>query len=140
MTRLGKTSRPLPVAPAPALTLPAPLSGLLLALLLVLLLVGPAEAARAQSTGDDGQLIDRVVAIVNQEAVTYSELNTRVALITRQLGERNQPIPLPDQLQKQVLKANQKLTPLPHLVVVKKVEKLTSILVVNQMVMKLLWV
>ena len=118
------TTRPFPVARAPKPTagqrpssvtgpallslplLPFPLralSSLLLALFLALLLATPAGPARAQSTGDDGQLIDRVVAIVNQEAVTFSELTTRVALISRQLGERNQPTPAADELRKQVL-------------------------------------
>ena len=63
-----------------------------------------APAAQAQpSARNEGQLIDRIVAIVNQEAVPYSELQTRVALITRQLNERNQLPPPADQLERQVL-------------------------------------
>ena len=72
------------------------------ALALLLVLVAPAAFAQP-SLGNEGRLIDRVVAIVNQEAVTYSELQTRVALITRQLDERNQIPPPPAQLERQVL-------------------------------------
>lgn len=83
--------------------LTALLTTLQAALVTALLLAAPNRPALAQSTGDEGQLIDRVVAVVNQEAVTYRELNTRVALITRQMGERNQMLPPGEQLEKQVL-------------------------------------
>lgn len=96
------------MSPRPFLRLfPPGLFPLILAVLLgpALLLPGLAvPAAFAQpGAGSEGQLIDRVVAIVNQEAVTYSELHTRVALITRQLGERNQVPPPQGQLERQVL-------------------------------------
>lgn len=84
-----------------------PLPGLagrmLAALVLAGLLLIPVPPALAQAGGDEGNLIDRVVAIVNQEAVTYSELGTRLALISRQLSERGQPLPPQDQFEKQVL-------------------------------------
>lgn len=60
-------------------------------------------AQERSATGPEGQLIDRVVAVVNQEAVTQSELITRVALITRQLNERGQLIPPAAEMQRQVL-------------------------------------
>ncbi|MET0508085.1 MAG: peptidylprolyl isomerase [Burkholderiaceae bacterium] len=63
----------------------------------------PADVTRPIDASDGGRLLDRVVAVVNQEAVTQSELTTRVALITRQLRERGQLLPPAEQLEKQVL-------------------------------------
>ena len=103
-----------PPAPITALTaglsacgLPRQLARLMSMLLAMLVATGLgsfATVTQAQpSARNEGQLIDRVVAIVNQEAVTYSELHTRVALITRQIIERNQVPPPTDQLERQVL-------------------------------------
>jgi peptidyl-prolyl cis-trans isomerase SurA len=63
----------------------------------------PADPGRPVDASDGGRLLDRVVAVVNQEAVTQSELATRVALVTRQLRERGQLPPGAEQLEKQVL-------------------------------------
>ncbi len=46
---------------------------------------------------------DRVVAVVNNEAITAGELRTKVKQITRQLRQQNTELPPADILQKQVL-------------------------------------
>lgn len=47
--------------------------------------------------------IDRIVAIVNDEAITALELRERLSLVTRQLQARGTPLPPLDVLEKQVL-------------------------------------
>lgn len=47
--------------------------------------------------------VDRVVAVVNDEAVTLYELRDRVATVERQLRERGTPLPPRDVLEKQLL-------------------------------------
>src|SRR5690606_28497526 len=49
------------------------------------------------------QPIDRVVAVVNQEAITERELRNRVELVERQLREQRRPAPPIDALTRQVL-------------------------------------
>lgn len=46
---------------------------------------------------------DRVVAVVNSQAITLSELRTRVAAFQNQLKARNTPLPPVDQLTQQML-------------------------------------
>ncbi len=67
--------------------------------------VVPASVGSAQSPvdGDAGRLIDRVIAVVNQEAITQSELRARVALIEKQIEERRQVSPGAEVLERQVL-------------------------------------
>ncbi|MGE0310007.1 MAG: peptidylprolyl isomerase [Lautropia sp.] len=60
-------------------------------------------SAQQPNAGDEGRLIDRVVAVVNQEAITQSELKARVALIEKQIEERRQVSPGADVLERQVL-------------------------------------
>lgn len=82
-------------APAPA----TPATGVVPA-------VPSAEAVatpRLPQDADPGRLIDRVVAVVNQEAITQSELKSRVALIEKQLEERREPAPGSEVLERQVL-------------------------------------
>jgi peptidyl-prolyl cis-trans isomerase SurA len=47
--------------------------------------------------------IDRVVAVVNDEAITLYELNDRMATVERQLRQRGTPLPPRDVLQSQLL-------------------------------------
>jgi peptidyl-prolyl cis-trans isomerase SurA len=47
--------------------------------------------------------IDRVVAVVNDEAITLNELRDRLATVTRQLRSRGTPLPARDVLEKQLL-------------------------------------
>jgi peptidyl-prolyl cis-trans isomerase SurA len=48
-------------------------------------------------------VLDRVVAVVNAEAITSRELAQRVAVVSRQLKKQNIELPPPDILEKQVL-------------------------------------
>jgi len=47
--------------------------------------------------------LDRVVAVVNDEAITLYELRDRLATVTRQLRQRGTPLPPRDVLEKQLL-------------------------------------
>jgi peptidyl-prolyl cis-trans isomerase SurA len=66
-----------------------------------LLLAAPAMAQTRQSV--QAIAIDRVVAVVNNEAVTLHELRDRLANVTRQLRQRGTPLPPREVLEKQVL-------------------------------------
>ena len=60
------------------------------------MVAGPAAAQRIS-------LVDRIVAVVNSEVVTQSELTERISIAERQLKRQNTPIPDPRQLERQVL-------------------------------------
>ena len=60
-------------------------------------------SAPAQAQRSAGQPIDRVIAVVNQEAITAGELENRVAIVQQQLREQGRPPPLQDALMRQVL-------------------------------------
>jgi peptidyl-prolyl cis-trans isomerase SurA len=62
----------------------------------VLCLAGPAAAQRIS-------LVDRIVAVVNSEVVTNSELAERLAVAERQMRKQNTPLPEPRVLERQVL-------------------------------------
>lgn len=47
--------------------------------------------------------IDRIVAVVNDDALTASELNMRIAVTQKQLRRQNQTLPPEDQIARQVL-------------------------------------
>ncbi|MEW6292066.1 MAG: peptidylprolyl isomerase [Pseudomonadota bacterium] len=47
--------------------------------------------------------VDRVVAVVNDEAITLNELRERLATVTRQLRSRGTPLPPSEVLEKQLL-------------------------------------
>lgn len=47
--------------------------------------------------------LDRVVAVVNDEAITLNELRERLDSVTRQLRQRNVPLPPTEVIEKQVL-------------------------------------
>ena len=74
------------------------------ALLLSLAGLVAAAPAFAQSTAATAAIeLDRVVAVVNSEAITAHELALRVTLARRQLREQNIEVPPADVLGKQVL-------------------------------------
>ena len=68
-------------------------------ILLLAVLLAAALAARAQSVS----LVDRIVAIVNKEVVTASELSDAVAAAERQLRRRGTPPPERAVLERQML-------------------------------------
>ena len=49
------------------------------------------------------QLVDRIIAVVDQEVITQFELNDRMQRVTRELEQRNTPLPPKDVLEAQVL-------------------------------------
>jgi peptidyl-prolyl cis-trans isomerase SurA len=61
-------------------------------------LAAPAVAQRSAP-----QPIDRVIAVVNQEAITAHELQSRVAIVEKQLQEQRRAAPEKDVLMRQVL-------------------------------------
>jgi len=65
----------------------------------------PAIAFSQQSTAPAASavVLDRVVAVVNDEAITRHELDEAVKSVTAQLQHQNTPLPPPDVLEKQVL-------------------------------------
>lgn len=71
-------------------------------LALTLLLAAPAMfAARAAAAKPVD--VDRIVAVVNSEAITLFELRSRLAMVERQLRSQNVPLPPADVLEKQLL-------------------------------------
>ena len=70
-------------------------------LLLAALALGAAAALPAQAQRVD--LVDRIVAVVNKEVVTASELRERVELAERELRRQSTPLPERSLLERQVL-------------------------------------
>src|SRR5579859_3763342 len=64
-----------------------------------------APAAASKASPAHGQLLDRVVAVVNDDVILKSELDKRVQDTERQIAAQNAgtTLPSPDVLQKQVL-------------------------------------
>ncbi len=60
-------------------------------------------AAEAQTRSTQPVEVDRVVAIVNNEAITLHELRSRLAAVERQLRTQGTPLPSRDVLEKQLL-------------------------------------
>lgn len=68
------------------------------------LLLAPLAAVSAEDVGVDAQVeIDSIVAVVNEDIITRSELDSQVTLVQQQLRDRAVPLPSPDVLRKQVL-------------------------------------
>ncbi len=81
-----------------------------LALALLLAVLAPAFAQSAADSDahtvvaeDDAQLLDRIVAIVNDDVIVLSDLQQRVRQVLLELGELNTPSPDNKVLQQQVL-------------------------------------
>ena len=77
------------------------LSAALLATMLLLWLM-TATVLAADNT-DDARPIDRIVAVVNDDVVTATELQARIADLKRQLQRQGTALPPPNVLQKKVL-------------------------------------
>jgi peptidyl-prolyl cis-trans isomerase SurA len=71
-----------------------------LSLLGVVIVVG---GALTQAIAQTSPALDRVIAVVNAEAITSRELALRVAVVARQLQKQNVELPPADILEKQVL-------------------------------------
>ena len=72
-------------------------------LLLLCLLSGLVFPALAQTRRNQPIEVDRIVAVVNDEAITSFELRTRLATVERQLRGQNVQLPPQDVLEKQLL-------------------------------------
>src|SRR5262245_23163666 len=71
---------------------------------LAFLLLSLASAfASLQARGAQPHEVDRIVAVVNDEAITQSELRLRIAQAERQLKAQNVPMPAADVFEKQIL-------------------------------------
>lgn len=75
----------------------------LLALLATLIAATAHAAEPAAAPAKSGELLDRVVAIVNDGVVAESELRDQMAIIADRLRQQNTPLPPEDVLRKQVL-------------------------------------
>ena len=69
----------------------------------VLFLAIAAANAQEERAGEKTQLLDRVVAVVNDEVVTQSELANEVKLAVRQLSAQGTPLPERGALERQAL-------------------------------------
>ncbi|CAE6692060.1 peptidylprolyl isomerase [Candidatus Nitrotoga fabula] len=63
----------------------------------------PPRKSRRSTTSGDSELIDEIVAVVNNDAITRYELEERIALAENQLSKQGTPLPDTDLLEKQVL-------------------------------------
>ena len=72
-------------------------------LFLLVLALAATTGAPAADLSQRGQLLDRVVAIVNDNVVTTSELNDQIEMISERLKEQRTALPPADVLRKQVL-------------------------------------
>ena len=63
----------------------------------------PPRKPRRSTTSGDSELIDEIVAVVNNDAITRYELEERIALAENQLSRQGTPLPDTDLLEKQVL-------------------------------------
>ncbi|MEM7764860.1 MAG: peptidylprolyl isomerase [Pseudomonadota bacterium] len=69
---------------------------------LILCLVLASHAAHPQSA-DTGQLLDKIVAVVNDGVVLQSELDNQIRTLVQRLSEANQQLPPEDVLKDQIL-------------------------------------
>ena len=69
----------------------------------VLFLTCGAASAQAPRSADRIQLVDRIVAVVNNEVITQYELSARIRQIQAQLKQQGTPLPPEGVLDKQVL-------------------------------------
>src|SRR4051812_1346393 len=72
-------------------------------LVLALLWLAGGSAGAGQNTGGRGGLLDRIVAVVNEDVITRRDLDDRMRVITAQLRQQGTPVPPTDVLEKQVL-------------------------------------
>jgi peptidyl-prolyl cis-trans isomerase SurA len=71
--------------------------------ILLLLALMLSSSAWAQRKPARVEFIDRIVAVVNNDVITLSELNERIHQVRRQLDSQKIPLPPQDVLEKQIL-------------------------------------
>ncbi|MEL7297564.1 MAG: SurA N-terminal domain-containing protein, partial [Pseudomonadota bacterium] len=69
---------------------------------LILCLVAVSHEARTQNA-ETGQLLDKIVAVVNDGVVLQSELDNQIRTLVQRLSEANQQLPPEDVLKDQIL-------------------------------------
>lgn len=74
-------------------------------LVLACALPWPGGELRAQATDSSGQLLDRIVALVDDGVILQSELDHQVDVVTRQLREQGTRMPPPDVMRQQILES-----------------------------------
>ncbi len=70
---------------------------------LLLILLAPLGLAQAAEEAPVGRLVDRIVAVVNDDVITWNELQDAIEDVRRQLRARGIPLPPPKVLERQVL-------------------------------------
>jgi peptidyl-prolyl cis-trans isomerase SurA len=73
----------------------------IIALMVAMAIATP--ATRADQLSDNGLLLDRIVAVVNEGILLQSELEAQTSMIIRQLREQNTQLPADDVIKAQVL-------------------------------------
>ena len=71
--------------------------------LILLIVIAGAAWAQAAPTKSQPRLLDRIVAVVNDEAITNVEVSLRVRIAEQQLKRQNIPLPATEVLRRQVL-------------------------------------
>lgn len=75
----------------------------ILILISAVLLAGPGATSALAAPGTPAVVADRIVAVVNEEAITLNELNHRLAGVERQLRSQGTSLPPRSVLEKQML-------------------------------------
>ena len=70
---------------------------------LIVTLLAASLLAHSALAADGPVEVDRIVAVVNSEAITRSDLRQRIEQVTRQLSRQGTPLPPSDVLERQVL-------------------------------------
>src|SRR5258708_4228393 len=65
--------------------------------------VAPSTPASLPKAQVSGQSLDTIVAIVNSDIITASELNSQIAMVKQQMQGSQTPLPSDDKIKKQVL-------------------------------------
>ena len=70
---------------------------------LIVSLLAASLISHAALAADQAIEVDRIVAVVNSDVITRTELRQRVEQVTRQLTRQGTPLPPADVLERQVL-------------------------------------
>jgi peptidyl-prolyl cis-trans isomerase SurA len=72
-------------------------------LAVLMLVLAGAQSAVAQQPARRVVLLDRIVAVVNEDVITRRDLDDRLKVVTNQMRQQGTPLPAADALEKQVL-------------------------------------
>jgi peptidyl-prolyl cis-trans isomerase SurA len=71
--------------------------------LLGLFVVGSTAIAQSAKTPVKAEMVDSIVAVVNDEVITFNELQARIEMVTQRMRSQNVPIPPLTDMRRQVL-------------------------------------